>query len=306
MKLRHLILATIVTLFAACNSSKDSAEDKSIPKTVVTTTNIIANSLKEIVGTDLEVITMMNSETDPHAYTPSPKDYQLLNDSKVIVSNGLHLEGKLHEVINQSSEQNKSNHIMLSDALDKSQLLFEDGVADPHIWFDINQWATCITYTVHELSKIYPEHEEKWNTNLKTFVEKLNKLDTKTKEDIASIPEDTRYLVTAHDAFSYFSRAYNLPVKPLQGRNTTVEASATDAIELSDFIVNHKIQAIFIESTVNRKFIESIQESCQSKGHDVKIGGELFADALGPEGTSQATYTGMLKHNVKTITEALK
>ena len=303
MKIKHLILSIIVVTITACKTTTETTDSK---KTIITTTNIIANSLKEIVGEELEIKTMMNSEQDPHAYTPTHNDYQLLETATIIVSNGLHLEGKLHETIEDASHKNKNTHIMVSDGLDQSNILFEDGVADPHIWFDINQWSTCINYAVNKLIEMHPEHEKVWKAKLEVFTKKLADLDAKTKTDIGSIPENTRYLVTAHDAFSYFSRAYNIPIKPLQGRNITVEASVTDAIALSDFIVEHKIKAIFVESTVNKKTIESIQESCHSKGNDVVIGGELFADALGPEGTPEATYTGMVSHNVNLIVEALK
>ena len=178
MKIRALILLTIVALVTACNSNTDTSNSQ---KRIITTTNIIANSLKEIVGDEVEIITMMNSETDPHSYTPTPKDYQLLENATIIVSNGLHLEGKLHESIVQVSHNNKINHIMLSDGLDKANILYEDGVADPHIWFDVQQWSTCVTYTVHKLIELHPENKIIWETKLKKFTEKLTALAAKTK-----------------------------------------------------------------------------------------------------------------------------
>jgi manganese/zinc/iron transport system substrate-binding protein len=276
-------------------------------ETIVVTTNIIGNSLKEIIAEDVPIICLMNSETDPHSYQASPKDYELISQSKVLVSNGLHLEGKLHETLVQSAKANNTPHLLVSDTLSKAEIVVEEkGVADPHIWFDVQQWKKCINYTIYQLIKIYPQHKATWLARLEIYNKKLDACHKATLETIKIIPDSSKVLITAHDAFSYYSRVYHIRIKPLQGRNTITEPSIQDVIELSNYIVEHKIKAIFVETTVNKKFILSIQESCQSKGHKVKIGGELFSDALGREGTPESTYIGMIHYNTKTIANALK
>ncbi len=296
-----------IALYILLLGSIISCEKESNKNNIVATTNIIASSLKEIIGNDVPMVVLMNSETDPHAYQASPNDYKELANAKVIVSNGLHLEGKLHETILETTKSNGSKHLQFSDALSENEIIFEEQtVPDPHIWFDVAQWKKCLTYTVNQLVLLYPEHKIKWLGNLKKYNSKLDACHIETQKKIRSIPKVTKTLITAHDAFSYLSRAYKIAIKPLQGRNTNSEPSIKEVINLSEFIVANKIKAIFVETTVNKKFILSIQESCIQKGHKVVIGGELFSDALGAENTPESTYIGMIEHNTKTICNGLK
>lgn len=298
------ILLNTILLLAILSSCTKKAEVKGI----VVSTNIIANSLKEIIGDDEPIIVLMNSETDPHSYQASPKDFEALMNAKVIVFNGLHLEGKFQNVIKQITSKNRDIiHIEVADGLDAKEVIVENDLTpDPHIWFDVKQWSKCLNYSVNELIKIYPEHKNKWLERLQIYEEKLAKTHKKTLIEIKKIPEQSSVLITAHDAFSYFSRAYGIKIRPLQGRNTIAEPTIQDVIELSNFITENKIKSIFVETTVNKKFILSIQESCKNKGHLVTIGGELYSDALGRENTPEATYIGMIEHNVNTIVKALK
>lgn len=303
----HFLTLSVALILLAFGSCQKTAQQTENSGKILVTTNIIASSLKQVVGEDLEVIALMNAETDPHAYEASPSDFQAVNSADIIVSNGLHLEGKFHETLQKAAKTNGTHLIMMSDGLDQSQLIFEDQtVADPHIWFDVMNWYKCLEYSVNQLAKSYPNHKDKWVSKLKETEAEYLKMNEYIKKSMLQIHDTSRYLVTAHDAFSYYSACYDIKILPLQGRNTTSEPSAKDAVVLSDFIAQHYIKAIFVESTVNKKFIQSIQESVQEKGHSVLIGGQLYSDACGPEGTPEAEYLGMIKYNTDIITNALK
>lgn len=307
MKIHFIPCILALALMLAFGSCQQVTDQKTNSGQVLATTNIIASSLKQVIGEELEVIALMNAETDPHSYEASPSDFQAVNSADVIVSNGLHLEGKFHETLVKAAKTNGTNLIMMSDGLNSSQIIFEDQtVADPHIWFNVMNWYGCLEYTVHKLAERYPEHKAKWETKLQETKTEYQKMDQYVKQSMQQIHDTSRYLVTAHDAFSYYAECYGIKILPLQGRNTTSEPSAKDAVELSNFIAEHYIKAIFVESTVNKKFIQSIQESVEEKGHSVQIGGQLYSDACGPEGTPEAAYLGMIKFNTDLITNALK
>lgn len=304
MKNRSFIIITLLVATLALLSCEPSNNNKS--ETIVVTTNIIGNSIKEIVKNDVPIITLMNSEIDPHSYDASPNDYKQISNAKVVISNGLHLEGKIHEAL-LNTRKSGGNLILMSDGLEKASIITEEeGVNDPHIWFDVLNWYDCVSHATEELIKIYPEHEQSWNSRLDSLKAVYTDLDSEVKLKISSIPEESRYLVTAHDAFSYYSKAYGIKIKPLQGRNTNDEPSAKDIVDLSNFIIEKDIKAIFVESTVNQSFINSIVEAVKNKGGNVSIGGELYADASGKEGTPESSYSGMVKHNTNTIVNALK
>jgi len=177
---------------------------------------------------------------------------------------------------------------------------------DPHIWFNINLWKKAAHYIAGKLAKHDPENREHYQSNLKNYISEMDSVHKEIKSLIDRVPEDKRILITAHDAFNYFGQAFGFEVIGLQGISTASEAGVKDVQNLADLIVKNKIGAIFIESSVPRRNIEALQEAVKSRGFEVKIGGELYSDALGTPGTEEGTYTGMFMHNVKTIVEALK
>ncbi|MBD3258040.1 manganese transporter, partial [candidate division GN15 bacterium] len=181
-----------------------------------------------------------------------------------------------------------------------------DGQPDPHIWFDFSLWSMAVGEIGDALAKLDPDHAEQYQVNTQALTDSLTGEHERIKTQIAVIPEERRVLVTAHDAFGYFGDAYHIEVEGLQGISTVAEAGLHDVTQLVDMLVKRKIKAVFVESSVSKKAIESVVEGCRSRGHKVVIGGELFSDAMGEAGTPEGTMLGMMRYNVSTIVNALK
>lgn len=304
MKKTSIILLLIITLFS-CKNVIEKGDDKF---NVVTTTSMITDLTQNIGGNLINLQGLMGSGVDPHLYKASEGDVTKLANADLIFYNGIHLEGKLVEVFEKMERQN-INTKAIADGIDHNSLinssLFQ-GNYDPHIWFDIAYWKQATEYVVTKLSEALPEHKNIFETNGNIYAEKLNSLEAKIKAIIEKLPEDKRILVTAHDAFGYFGRAYGFEVVGLQGLSTATEAGVQDVQKLATFIIEKKIKAIFVESSIPRRTIEALQAAVNSKGHDVEIGGTLYSDALGNAGTVEGTYIGMFEYNVNTIVNALK
>lgn len=250
----------------------------------------------------------MGSGVDPHLYKASEGDVSKLVNADVIFYNGLHLEGKLVEVFEKMKHQD-INTIAIGASLDKNTLIGSDYFAsnyDPHIWFSVENWKIITNFVTHKLTEIDPKNAEAFRANGKAYLAKLNELETTLKNTIATLPKEKRILVTAHDAFSYFGKAYDFNVVGLQGLSTATEAGVQDVQKLANFIIEKEVKAIFVESSVPKRTIEALQAAVKSKNHEVTIGGTLFSDALGNEGTKEGTYIGMFEYNVNTIINALK
>jgi manganese/zinc/iron transport system substrate-binding protein len=275
---------------------------------IVTTTSMITDLVKNIGGDVINIQGLMGSGVDPHLYKASEGDVSKLVNADIIFYNGVHLEGKLVDVFEKMGHQNNKT-IAISDALDKKTLigsaLFQ-GNYDPHIWFDISIWEKATSFIVVKLSEAVPEHKTVFEANGKKYLESLQALRTKVTATIETLPKEKRILVTAHDAFSYFGRAFGFEVVGLQGLSTATEAGVKDVQKLAEFIIKKNVKAIFVESSVPIRTIEALKESVNSKGHNVKIGGTLYSDALGNAGTIEGTYIGMFEYNVNTIVDALK
>ncbi len=297
-----ILLFLIFIFFSSCNNKKKDSSRLN----VVTTTTMITDLVKHIGGAHINLQGLMGSGVDPHLYKASEGDVSKLANADVIFYNGLHLEGKLVEVFEKMKHKKT---VAISDALDKSSLIGSEYFAsnyDPHIWFDIDYWILVTQYVVSTLSDALPEQKTVFETNGNAYIKELNTLKTTIENRIAELPKDQRILVTAHDAFNYFGRAFNFEVVGLQGLSTATEAGVQDVQKLSAFIIEHKVKAIFVESSVPKRTIEALQASVKSKGHNVLIGGTLYSDALGDAGTSEGTYMGMFSYNVNAIVEALK
>jgi manganese/zinc/iron transport system substrate-binding protein len=229
-----------------------------------------------------------------------------LSNADVIFYNGIHLEGKLVEVF---EKMKNIKTVAIADGLDKSTLIgseFFQGNYDPHIWFNVSYWEDATRFIVKKLSEELPEHKAIFEANGKAYLVKLKILKEKIVSIISTLPEEKRVLVTAHDAFSYFGRAFGFEVVGLQGLSTATEAGVKDVQKLASFIIEKNIKAVFIESSVPKRTIEALQAAVNSKGHNVKIGGTLYSDALGNTGTIEGTYIGMFEYNVNIIVNALK
>ena len=312
MKFNRLVLIALsltVMILALIGCGKDTARDGQKKLQVVATTTMLTDLVKEIGGDDVSIQGLMGPGVDPHLYQASAGDVTAMSKADVVVYNGVHLEGKMGSIFDNLAKQNKAT-IRVSDAIDPATLLDfeEDGVStkDPHIWFDVANWKLAAKAVYEGLAKADPAHKENFQKRYEAYLTKLDEADAYIKTQAGSIPKESRVLVTAHDAFQYFARAYGFEVKGLQGVSTATEAGTQDMNELVQFIVDHKIKAIFVESSVPHKTIEAVQEACKAKGWDVSIGGELYSDSLGSEGTEGGTYIGMVKANIDTIAKALK
>ena len=273
---------------------------------IVTTTSMITDLVKNIAGDHVNLEGLMGSGVDPHLYKASEGDVTKLANADIIFYNGLHLEGKLVEVF---EKMRNIKTVALSDTLDKKTLIGSEYFAsnyDPHIWFNTDYWIQITQYVANTLSDALPEKKEIFQANSTAYITQLKALKANIKSTIATLPEDKRILVTAHDAFNYFGKAYGFKVLGLQGISTATEAGVQDVQKLSAFIIENKIKAIFVESSVPKRTIEALQAAVNSKGNNVAIGGSLYSDALGNAGTIEGTYIGMFQYNVSTIVNALK
>ncbi len=304
MKKITLLLLCIVALV----SCKKEVKDKNAKLNVVTTTSMLTDLVATIGGDAITLNGLMGSGVDPHLYKASEGDVTKLMNADIIIYNGLHLEGKLVEVFEKMEHQNHKT-IAVADGINKNNFISSEYFAssyDPHIWFDINIWKQVTQFTITALQEADPKNAELFETNGKEYLATLSALHKKVANTIATLPKEQRILVTAHDAFNYFGKAYDFNVVGLQGLSTATEAGVQDVQKLAHFIIENKVKAIFIESSVPKRTVEALQASVQSKGHDLKIGGTLYSDALGNPGTPEGTYAGMFEYNVNTIINALQ
>ncbi len=304
MNMKQTLLFLLAISIISCGDKK---QDKDILK-VVTTTTMITDLVENIGGDLIEINGLMGSGIDPHLYKASQGDFRKLDLADAIFYNGLHLEGKLVEIFEKMNEQNKTT-IAISDGLDKKTLIGSEYFAsnyDPHIWFDLEYWNQVTHYVTDQLSALNPENKAAFEANRDTFLEKLNALKTELSVKVDELPKEKRILVTAHDAFNYFGRTFDFEVVGLQGLSTATEAGVKDVQRITQFIIDNNIKAVFIESSVPRRTVESLQAAVKDQNHEVNIGGELYSDALGSAGTEEGTYIGMYQHNVNTIINALK
>jgi manganese/zinc/iron transport system substrate-binding protein len=256
-------------------------------------------------GDHVAVTSLMGEGVDPHLYKASPADVSQLNRADIILYSGLHLEGKLAELLDRMSQRKPT--VAVAERIAEEKVLHdENGAHDPHVWFDVSLWSESAKAAAEALAQFDPSHADTYRANAATYQARLADLHQYAKDQLATVPEDRRVLVTAHDAFRYFGRAYGVEVRGIQGISTDSEAGVREIKELVGFLVERKIKAVFVETSVSEQNIHSLLEGCQARGHQVVIGGELFSDAMGKDGTPEGTYEGMVRHNVDTIVKALK
>jgi manganese/zinc/iron transport system substrate-binding protein len=275
------------------------------PIEVVCTTGMVADLVKNVGGEHVRVTTLMGPGVDPHLYKSSPADVGHLNRADLICYSGLHLEGKLSELLERMSH--KKPTVAVAEKIAEDKLLTdENGVSDPHIWFDVSLWSEAAGAVRDALETFDSQHAADYHQACDDYQAALAALHQSAKDDLANIPRDKRVIVTAHDAFRYFGKAYDVEVRGIQGISTDSEAGVREITQLVDFLVERKIKAVFVETSVADQNVKSLLEGCAARGHTVTIGGTLFSDAMGDEGTPEGTYEGMVRHNVKTIVAALK
>ena len=306
-RLLYFSLCLAVLLFGTgCDPKKQPDASDAGKYRVVTTTGMITDIVKNVGGDRVEVIGLMGPGVDPHLYKPSAGDVQKLNSASLIFYNGLHLESKMGDVLAKMSGNTKT--IAVTSAVDRSLLLTPpefDGQYDPHLWFDVTLWMKAVGTVRDALGEFDPDNTLTYWTNAQRYFAKLSELHQYVQTQAERVPAEKRVLVTAHDAFNYFGKAYGFEVRGLQGISTATEAGIADVQKLATFIAERRIPAIFVESSVSSRSLEAVKAAVKSKGFDVKIGGELFSDAMGNQGTPEGTYIGMVRHNIDTIVNAL-
>ena len=299
---KSIICLFVIFLFACKTPTKPSGKLK-----VVVTTSMLTDLVKNIGADLIEIEGLMGPGVDPHLYKASEGDVSKLFNADVIFYNGLHLEGKLVAVFEKMDTQKTT--VALGEFLAKEGLIGSDYFAsnyDPHVWFNIQYFKEFSDKVTSVLSEKDPKNAASFTANNLAFQQELDLLHTAVVNTIATLAPEKRILVTAHDAFNYFGKAYGFNVVGLQGLSTATEAGVQDVQKLSEYIIANKVKAIFIESSVPRRTIEALEAAVLSKGHQVSIGGSLYSDALGDGGSVEGTYVGMFLYNVKTIVNALQ
>ncbi len=299
---RIIVIFVLVTVLGCKNNKEVNGKLK-----VVVTTSMLTDLVKNIGGDLIELQGLMGAGVDPHLYKASEGDVSKLFNADVIFYNGLHLEGKLVAVFEKMEAQKTT--VALGEFLAKEGLIGSDYFAsnyDPHVWFNIQYFKEFSDKVTSVLSEKDPKNASSYTVNNLAFQQELDFLHSAVVNTIATLAPEKRILVTAHDAFNYFGKAYGFKVVGLQGLSTATEAGVQDVQKLSEYIIANKVKAIFIESSVPRRTIEALEAAVLSKGHQVSIGGSLYSDALGDGGSVEGTYVGMFLYNVKTIVNALQ
>ena len=285
------------------------SEGSTEPYKIVCTVGMITDIVGNLAGDYAEVEGIIGEGIDPHLYKPTRGDVVKLNQADVVFYNGLLLEGKMADLLVGVSTTGKLVKAVTEAILEETDYLLEkdDGTeyTDPHVWMDVSGWVRVLTMVAETLAVYDSRNAEAYLSKAAVYAEQLEALDAYAKEAILTIPKSQRVLVTAHDAFQYFGRAYGIEVRGIQGMSTESEAGVRDLEDLVDFIVERQIPAVFVESSVADKNVRALVEGARARGHDVIIGGSLFSDAMGQAGTYEGTYIGMIDSNVTIITNAL-
>ena len=276
------------------------------PYKVVATTGMLADLIREIGGEHVAVTGLMGPGVDPHAYRQTRSDIVAMTSADLVVWHGLYLEAQLEEFLLELGASKPV--VALGEVVPFDQLLGHDeydGRFDPHVWMNPRLWQQVTDGAVATLSEYFPAHADDFAAAGDAYKAELNRLAEFAEQSLATIPENQRVLITAHDAFNYFGDAYGFEVLGIQGISTESEAGLRHIEELVDRLVTDQISAVFVESSVSDRNIRALIEGAAAQGHDVVIGGELFSDAMGQEGTYEGTYIGMIDHNTTAITTAL-
>ncbi len=274
---------------------------------IVATTGMIGDVVENVGGERVSVATLMGPGVDPHLYAASEGDVTRLREADIVFYNGLHLEAQMANVLDRMGESG-SRTVAVADAISQDSLLAPpefEGFYDPHVWFDVSMWMQTVEVVRDALSELDPESSDIYEQNADVYLAQLQELHDYVLQQAARVPEQQRVLVTAHDAFNYFGQAYGFEVRGLQGISTASEASTADVQDLARFIAEREIPAVFIESSVPQRNIEAVQAAVRAQGAEVRIGGELFSDAMGSADSPEGTYVGMVRHNIDTIVSAL-
>ena len=299
---RTVMALTIAAVFAGLPAQASAQTFNALA-----TTGMIGDAVKAVAGNAAKVDVLLGTGIDPHSYKPTRSDIARLASAEIVFYNGLLLEGKMTDALVRVANAGRPV-IPVTEALDEKYLLEPqgfDGQYDPHVWMDVAGWKKTVEAVRDALIKFRPALAGTFRSNAARYLGELDRLDKYVREAVASVPKDSRVLITAHDAFNYFGRAYDFDVQGIQGISTESEAGLKRIQELVDLLVKRRIGAVFVESSVSDRNVRALIEGARARGHTVKIGGELYSDAMGAPGTYEGTYIGMIDHNATTIARAL-
>lgn len=302
-RLKIAILAIAMSITGGC-AGEGREDDGRLD--AVATTGMIADIVGRVGGERVRVQGLMGPGIDPHLYRASAGDVRTLSGADIVFYNGLHLEAAMGDVLEQM--RGTIQTVAVTDGIDRGELLAPPefkGAYDPHVWFDVRLWMRAVEAVERALSARDSAGASTYRANARAYLAELDSLHRWAQARTREVPAERRVLVTAHDAFNYFGRAYGFEVKGLQGISTVAEAGTADVQELADLIVARRIPAIFIETSIPRRTIAAVQSAARSRGFEPRIGSPLFSDAMGDAGTPEGTYVGMVRHNVSAIVDGL-
>lgn len=298
-------------VLAGCGADGGTAAGATVPTdrkvAVTTTTNFITDTVRQIGGDRVEVTGLMGPGVDPHLYKASARDVSDLRDSDVVFYGGLHLEGKMGELLEKLDEKQTTQAVFAG--IPEEQLMEPpEGINaehDPHVWFDVTNWKHVARTIAATLKRKDPAHAAGYDGRLAAYERELDTTDRYVAQRIAEIPRARRVLITSHDAFAYFGRRYDIDVAGVQGISTVAEATTADVQRIAQLIADRDVKAVFVESSVPRQTIDAVLAAASQKGADAVVGGELYTDAAGDEETAEGTYVGMVRANADKIAEGL-
>lgn len=307
--LRRIALLLLPWIAGGCGGGETGggtvSTDARIP--VVTTVGMITDVVTRVGGDRVRVTGLMGPGVDPHLFRASAGDVRTLAGARLVFYGGLHLEAAMGEVLEEMGRRTRT--VAVTSGIPEERLLAASadypGQYDPHVWFDVSLWREIVGVVERALSEVDPDGANGYAARALELREELDELHAWVGAELARIPPERRVLVTAHDAFHYFGRAYGLEVRGLQGISTVTEPGAAEVQALAEFLVARGIPALFVETSVPRRTLEAVLAAVRSRGGQVRIGGELFSDAMGAAGTPEGTYAGMVRHNVTVIVDAL-
>ncbi len=298
-----LAVSGLVLVFAVLSGA---ARADDAPLKVVATTGMIADSARQVGGDLVEVQALMGPGVDPHAYRQTRSDIVAMTNADLVLWNGFYLEAQMEDFLLELAQEQPV--VPVAEALPENLLIGSEdyeGRYDPHVWMNPNLWSRVVLNIRDAMIEVRPEAAETFTANANAYLEELRALTRYATDVLASVPVESRVLLSAHDAFNYFGNAYGFEVVGIQGISTESEAGLQRIAELVDMLVERDIRAVFVETTVADRNIRALIEGAAAEGHEVVIGGELFSDAMGEPGTYEGTYIGMIDHNATTVTRAL-
>jgi len=302
--MRSVFISFILITIAACAPPAAPRNDDALR--VVATTGMIADAARRIGGEACTVTALMGPGVDPHVYRPSQGDLRTLSNAQLILYNGLKLEGRMEDILARMDGRTRT--VAVTEGIPRDRLRVSEeyeGQFDPHVWMDVRVWREAAARVHAALVEVDPDNAALYDANAAAYQRELDALDAEVREILAQVPPPRRVLITAHDAFGYFGDAYGFEVVGLQGISTDAEFGLRDLERLVEIVAEREVPAIFLETSVSRRSLEALAEGVRARGMELRLGGPLYSDALGEAGTPEGAYTGMIRHNARTIAEAL-